>query len=80
MLHSPRDNPLEVNSESELEEDIDTPYDELASFCQKLVEKYDLLKIENDKLKKENKSLLKEKDSFQIYFEIISKENIEKSN
>jgi len=31
------DDPLEVNSESELEEDIDMPYDELASFCQKLL-------------------------------------------
>ena len=32
------DNPLEVNFESELEEDIDMSYDELASFCQKLLE------------------------------------------
>ena len=67
------DDPLEVYSESELEEDINLPYDELASFCQKLLKKYDLLKIENKKLKKENNSLLKEKDSFQIEFEIISK-------
>ena len=35
------DDPLELNSEFELEEDIDMPYDELASFCQKLLEKYD---------------------------------------
>ena len=28
------DNPLEVNSESELDEDIDMSYDELATFCQ----------------------------------------------
>ena len=47
------DDPLEVYFESELEEDIDKPYDELASFCQKLFEKCDLLKIENKKLKKE---------------------------
>ena len=40
------DDPLEVNFESELEQDIDMPYDELASFCQKLLKKYDLLKIE----------------------------------
>ena len=38
------DNPLEVNSESELDEDVDMSYDELASFCQQLLEKYDLLK------------------------------------
>ena len=41
------DDPLKVNSESELDEDVDIPYDELASFCQKLLEKYDLLKFEN---------------------------------
>ena len=68
MIHGPRWWPLEVNSKSELEEDIDMPYDELASFCQKLLEKYDLLKIENDKLKKENTSLLKENDSFKNKF------------
>jgi len=43
------DDPLEVYSEFEIEEDIDMPYDELASFCQKLLKKYDLLKIENEK-------------------------------
>ena len=37
------DNPLEVNIESELEEDVDMSYDELASFCQQLLEKYDML-------------------------------------
>ena len=36
--------PLEINFESELEEDIDMPYEELATFCQKLLQKYDLLK------------------------------------
>ena len=37
-------NPLEVNTESELEEDVDMSYNELASFCQQLLEKYDCLK------------------------------------
>ena len=32
------------------------PYDELALFCQKLLKKYDLLKVENELLKKENDS------------------------
>ena len=41
------DNPLEVNSESELEEDVDMSYNELASFCQQFVEKYDMLKKDN---------------------------------
>ena len=49
MLHGQGDDPLEVNSESELEEDIHMSNDELASFCQKLLKKYDLLKIENEK-------------------------------
>ena len=40
------DDLLEVNSESEVEEDIDMSYDELASFCQKLLQKYNLLKEE----------------------------------
>ena len=44
--------PLEVNSESQLEEDIDMPYDEHASFCQKFLQKYDLLKEEKDLLKR----------------------------
>ena len=55
------DDPLEVNFEFELEEDIDMPYDELASLYQKLLEKYELLK--------------KEKDSFKNKLSIISKEN-----
>ena len=46
------DNPLEVNTESELEEDIDMSYHELESFCQQLLEKYDMLKKDNKKLKK----------------------------
>ena len=55
------DNPLEINSESELDEDVDMPYDELALFCQQILEKYDVLKKNNKRLK--NK------------FECISKEN-----
>ena len=42
------DDHFEVNSESELEEDIDMHYDELASFCQKLLQKYGLLNEEKD--------------------------------
>ena len=45
------DDPLEVYSKSEQEEDIDMPYDDLASFYQKLLKQYDLLKIKNEKLK-----------------------------
>ena len=69
------DNPLEVNSESELEEDVDMSYNELASFCQKLLEKYDSLKIDINKLKKENTSLLKENNSFKNKFACVLKEN-----
>ena len=56
------DNPLEVNSKSELDKDVDMPYDELALFCQQLLEKYDFLNIEKDSLKKNNASLLKENE------------------
>ena len=38
------DDPLEVNFDSELDEDVEMPYDALASFCQKFLKKYDLLK------------------------------------
>ena len=69
------DNPLEVNSESELDEDVDMSYYELALFCQQLLKKYDLLKKDNKKLKNKYDSILKEKDSFQNKFEIISEEN-----
>ena len=48
------DAPLEVNSESELDEDDNIPYDDLALLCKMLLKKYDLLKVENEKLKKEN--------------------------
>ena len=36
------DNPLEITTESEVEEN-DMSYDELTSFCQQLLEKYDML-------------------------------------
>jgi len=65
------DNPLEVNSESELEEDVDMSYNELASFCQQLLEKYNMLKKDNKKLKNKFDSMLKEKDSFQNKLECI---------
>ena len=41
-----RDDPLEVNSESELDEDDTMSYDDLTMFYQKLLEKYDSLKVE----------------------------------
>ena len=53
------DNPLEVNSQSELEEDVDISYDELESFCQQLLKKYDMLKRDNKKMKNKFDSLLK---------------------
>ena len=56
------DNPLEVNSESELDEDVDMLYDDLASFCQQLLEKYDLLKKDFKRLKNKYESISKEKD------------------
>ena len=75
MLYGPRDDHLEVNSESELDEDDDMSYDDLTMFCQNLLEKYNLLKVENKWLKKENDFILKEKDSSENKFEIVSKEN-----
>jgi len=38
------DNPLEVNSESELEEDVDMPYDELESFISNFLKSMTCLK------------------------------------
>ena len=67
------DNLLEVNSESELEEEVDMSYNELTSFCRQLLEKYELLKKDNKKMKNNFDSLLKEKDSFQTKLENISK-------
>ena len=66
-----RDDPLVVNFDFELEEEI--PYEDLALLCKILLKKYDLLKIENEKLKKENNSLLNKNDSSKL--SIISKDN-----
>ena len=41
------DNPLEVTTESEVDEDNDMSYDELACFCQQLLGKYDMLRKDN---------------------------------
>ena len=69
------DNSLKVNTESEVEKEVDMSYDELESFCQQLLEKYDMLKKDNKKMKKKFDCMLNEKDSLQENFEIISKEN-----
>ena len=45
------DNPLEVTTESDVEEDVEMPYNELVSFCQQFLEKYELLKKDNKKMK-----------------------------
>ena len=45
------DNPLEVTTESEVEDD-NMSYDELTTFCQLLLEKYDMIKKDNKILKK----------------------------
>ena len=42
------DDPLEVKSDSELDDDVDISYDELALLCHEILKKYDLLKKEND--------------------------------
>ena len=68
-----RDDPLEVNSESELDEDVDMSFDEITLFCQQLLEKSDLLKKDNKSLKNKYDSISKEKDSFQNKYECISK-------
>ena len=39
MLYGPRDDPLEVNSDSELDDDDEMSYDDLASFRLKLLKK-----------------------------------------
>ena len=54
------DDRLEVNSDSELDEDMS--YDELALFCKMLLKKYNLLNVEKNSSKKENVSLLNEND------------------
>ena len=45
------DNPLEVTTESE-DEDNNMSYEELSTFCQLLLKKYDMIKKENKNLKK----------------------------
>ena len=57
------DNPLEVTTESGVDEDVDMSYDELTSFCQQLLEKYDMLRKDNKKIKNKFNCLLKEKGS-----------------
>ena len=74
MLHGPRGYPLEVTTESEVDEDVDMSYDELTSFCQQLLEKYDMLR-KDKKMKNKIDCMSKEKDSFQTRFENVSKKN-----
>ena len=68
------DNPLEVTTESEVDEN-DMSYDELACFCQQLLEKYDMLRKENKNLKKNFDCMLKENDSFRSNIAYLEKEN-----
>ena len=60
------DNPLEVNFEFEFDEDVDMSYDDLASFCQQLLEKYDLLKKDHKRLKNKYSPFQKKKILFKI--------------
>jgi len=69
------DNPLEVTTESEVEEDVDMSYNELASFCQQLLEKYDMLRKDNKILKKNFDCMLKENDSLRTKVACMEKEN-----
>jgi len=57
------DNPLEVTSESE-DEDVNMSYDELNTFCQLLLEKYDMIKKDNKNLKKKFDCMHVENDAF----------------
>ena len=66
-------NSLEVNTESELKEDVDMSYNELESFCQQLLEKYELLKKDNKKMKNKFDAILNEKDSLQEKLECFQK-------
>ena len=68
------DNPLEVTTESEVDEN-DMSYDELSTFCQLLLEKYDMIKKENKNLKKKFDCMLNEKDSLENKVACIEKEN-----
>ena len=74
------DNPLEVTTESEVDEDVDMFYDELTSFCQQLLEKYDMLKKNNKNLKKNFDCMLNEKDSLENKVACIEKENEDLKN
>ena len=69
------DNPLEVSTESEVDEGIDMSYNELASFCQQLLEKYDMLRKDNKILKKNFDCMLNENDSFKNKIACLEKEN-----
>ena len=84
------DDPLEVNLESNLEEHEQLSCDDLASYCEELPEKYDLMKKIDLKLKKENgvlfskfdivlkekEIILKENNSLENKIELISKEKV----
>ena len=71
MLHSPRNDSLEVHSEIQLDDsasssgddhiDVDALNEEL-SICEKLLEKYQHLKKKSFKLKEENKDLFSKLD------------------
>ena len=68
------DNPLEVTSESE-DEDATMSYDELNSFCQLLLERYDIIKKENKNLKKDIACMHVEHDSFRGNIACLEKDN-----
>ena len=69
------DNPLEVNTESELD-DEDMSYDELTTFCQLLLEKYDMIKKENKNLKKKFEWKHIENDSFKNNIACLEKKKM----
>jgi len=68
------DNPLEVNTESD-DEDVDMSYDELATFCHLVLEKYDMIKKKNKNLKKELDCMHVEHDSFRSNIACLEKDN-----
>jgi len=69
------DNPFEVTTESEVDEDNDMSYDEIFTFCQLLLEKYDMLKKDNKNLKKNFDCMHIEQDSFRDKIACLEKEN-----
>ena len=73
MLHRQGDDSFEVNSEFELDEDDEMPYDDLTLLCKMLLKKYDLLKEENKNLKNENDFALKEKFLLKINLKLFQK-------